>query len=187
MAMGGVSLSACGTGDVGPTEGSDATTAYFYGSLQACRDQREVPDDACDTAARIAVADDRNVATWPDQTSCERVHGQNQCTPPSAVSGHGTFWGPLLMGFVVGRARDGSWGGRALYRDWRAGSYYAAGGGRVWRSYPTGRMHISQRSFDPPDYRRGPERMLCKGAPVSRSGFGSRMARGCTGEGGWGG
>jgi hypothetical protein len=92
-----------------------------------------------------------------------------------------------LMGFVVGRARDGSWGGRALYRDWRAGSYYAAGGGRVWRSYPTGRMHISQRSFDPPDYRRGPERMLCKGAPVSRSGFGSRMARGCAGEGGWGG
>jgi uncharacterized protein YgiB involved in biofilm formation len=191
MTVGGLSLCACDSGDVGSNNPSDvprATNAYVYSSLQACLDKNDAPDSACEASARNAISDDQKAATWPDQASCEVVYGEGQCTPPSSASGHDTSWGPLLMGLVMGRTLEGGWGGRALYRDWRRGSYYTAGGGRIWTDYPTGHLRISQRSFDPPDYRRGPEQTLCRSQALSRGGFGGRMSsHGCDGEGSWGG
>lgn len=179
MAAGGLSLNACADGDAGggaQSDGAAETRAYTYSSLRECLDKDEAPDSACETAAHNALSDDRNAATWPDRASCEAVYGQGQCTPPSTYSGHGAFWGPLLMGFVVGRTSTGAWGGRALYRDWRGGGYYTAGGGRLWTNYPTGRMRISARSFDPPDFRRGPEKMLSAAPTLSQGGFGGGMS-----------
>jgi uncharacterized protein YgiB involved in biofilm formation len=87
----------------------------------------------------------------------------------------GSFWGPLITGFVVGRMLDGGWGGRGLYRDYRDGGYYAYGGGRVTTDYSTGRSRIGRSSFDPPDIS-GPPKVQSRSSVISRGGFGGRMS-----------
>ncbi len=187
MAMSGVSLSACNRPSpeqASQTEAAGATDAYVYQSLEACRDQDNVPDAACDLAVANAIADDAASSRWPDRVSCEAVFGYSQCLP-RAFAGRDAAWGPLLMGFVVGRMQTGGWGGRGIFSDWRSGGYFAAGGGRLWTNYPTGRMRISRASFDPPDYNRGPEQIMT--CAVSRGGFGRRMSHRNDCYGLWGG
>lgn len=190
MAAGGVSLVACGDNpaqNVTIENTGPATDAFAYQSLQECKDKNEVPDEACDAAEKNALADDKKTASFDQQKTCEDVYGAGQCVPRSA-SGGGSFWGPLITGFVVGRMLDGGWGGRGLYRDWRDGGYYTAGGGRVWTDYSTGRTRIGQRSFDAPDVIRPPEKMMSRSSVISRGGFGGRMAsRSYSGGRSWGG
>lgn len=190
MAAGGVTLTACGdnAGDhVRIEHPGKATDAYAYQSLQECKDKNEVPDSACEAAEKNAAADDAKTASWNNQASCEDVYGQGQCVPRAAANGQGSIWGPLLTGFVVGRMLDGGWGGRGLYRDWRDGGYYTAGGGRVWTDYSTGRTRIEQRGFEPPDAYHGPPKMQTRSSVISRGGFGGRMSSRSYGGGGWGG
>jgi uncharacterized protein YgiB involved in biofilm formation len=190
MAAGGVSLVACGDNpadNVRIENAGAATDAYAYQSLQECKDKNEVPDAACDTAEKNALVDDKKTASYDQQKTCEDVYGAGQCVPRSA-SGGGSIWGPLITGFVVGRMLDGGWGGRGLYRDWRDGGYYTAGGGRVWTDYSTGRARIGQRSFDAPDVIRPPEKAMSRSSVISRGGFGGRMAsRSYSGGSRWGG
>jgi uncharacterized protein YgiB involved in biofilm formation len=190
MAVGGLSLAACGDNpaeNVRIEHPGKAVDAYAYQSLQECKDKNEVPDDACDTAEKNAVADEQKTAKWNDQVSCEDVYGQGQCVPRSAVNGGGSFWGPLITGFVVGRMLDGGWGGRGMYRDWRDGGFYTTSGGRVWTDYSTGRTRIGQRGFDPPDVISGPPKAMSRTGAVSRGGFGGRMSSRSFGGGHWGG
>lgn len=190
MAAGGVSLTACGDNGAdnvridhpGPT-----TDAYAYSTVQECKDKNEVPDDACEKAEKNAQDDDKKTAQWNDQASCEDVYGQGQCVPRAAANGNGSFWGPLITGFVVGRMLDGGWGGRGMYRDWRDGGYYTAGGGRVWTDYSTGRTRIGQKSFDAPDVIRPPEKVMTRSSVISRGGFGGRMASRSYSGRSWGG
>lgn len=189
MAAGGVSLTACGDNadNVRIEHPGKATDAYAYQSLQECKDKNEVPDSACEAAEKNAATDDAKSASWNDAKSCEDVYGQGQCVPRQAANGGGSIWGPLLTGFVVGRMLDGGWGGRGLYRDWRDGGYYTAGGGRVWTDYSTGRTRIDQRGFDTPDAIRPPERVQTRSSVISRGGFGGRMSSHSIGGGHWGG
>lgn len=177
MAAGGVSLTACGDS---PAEAvidqGKPTDAYAYQSLQECLDKNEVPDSACETAQKNAKDDENAEARYADSKTCEDVYGPGQCVPRSSVNGQGSFWGPLVAGFVVGRMLDGGWGGRGLYRDWRDGGFYTPNGGRVWTDYSTGRTRIGQRSFDPPDLARGPDKVMTRSSVISRGGFGGRMA-----------
>jgi uncharacterized protein YgiB involved in biofilm formation len=190
MAAGGVSLTACGDNgadNVRIEPPGPSTDAYAYQSLQECKDKNEVPDSACEAAEKKAAADDAKSARWNDQASCEDVYGQGQCVPRQAANGGGSIWGPLIAGFVVGRMLDGGWGGRGLYRDYRDGGYYSAGGGRVWTDYSTGRARVEQRSFDTPDVVRGPAKMQTRSSVISRGGFGGRMSSHSFGGGHWGG
>lgn len=189
MAAGGVSLTACGDNadNVRIKHPGKATDAYAYQSLQECLDKKEVPASACETAEKNAKADDAKSASWNNQASCEDVYGEGQCVPRQAANGGGSIWGPLLTGFVVGRMLDGGWGGRGLYRDWRDGGYYTAGGGRVWTDYSTGRTRIDQRGFDPPDAIHPPAKVQTRSSVISRGGFGGRMSSHSIGGGHWGG
>ena len=190
MAAGGVSLTACGDSPADNVRienpGAKSTEAYAYQTLQECLDRNEVPDDACQTAEKNATEDDKKSANWTDQASCEDVYGQGQCVPRQSAGGGGSFWGPLITGFVVGRMLDGGWGGRGLYRDWRDGGYYTSGGGRVWTDYSTGRSRIDSKSFDAPDVMRPPPKMQTRSSVISRGGFGGRMSSRSYG-GKWGG
>lgn len=190
MAMGGVSLTACGDNadNVRIDHPGKSVDAYAYQSLQECKDKNEVPDDACEKAEQQALKDDDKAAKWDDKASCEDVYGEGQCVPRYAQNGGHSFWGPLVAGFVVGRMLDGGWGGRGMYRDWRDGGYYSYGGGRIWTDYNTGRTRIGSRTFDAPDVVRPPEKVMSRSSVISRGGFGGRMSsRHFGGSKGWGG
>ena len=188
MAMGGVSLTACGDNadNVRIDHPGPSTDAYAYQSLQECKDKNEVPDDACEKAEKNAEADDAKAAKWTDQASCEDVYGPGQCVPRASQGGGQSFWGPLIAGFVVGRMLDGGWGGRGMYHDWRDGGFYSANGGRIWTDYSSGRTRIAQRGFDAPDVVAPPKAMSRAGV-ISRGGFGGRMSSRGFGGGHWGG
>lgn len=190
MAMGGVSLTACGDNvadQVRIENPGPSVDAYAYQSLQECKDKNEVPDEACEKAEQQALADQSKAASWNDRKSCEDVYGEGQCVPRQQASGGGSFWGPLVAGFVVGRMMEGGWGGRGLYRDWRDGGFYSYGGGRVWTDYSTGRTRIGARGFERPDVIRPPEKMMSRSSVISRGGFGGRMSSRSMRGGSWGG
>jgi uncharacterized protein YgiB involved in biofilm formation len=188
MASGGLALSACdGSADnVRIEHPGPSTDAYAYQSLAECKAANEVPDEACEKAEKAALQDDQKSATWDDQKSCEDVYGEGQCVPRQAANGGGSFWGPLIAGFVVGRMMDGGWGGRGYYRDWRNDRYYTAGGAPIWRDYTTGRTRVAARGFDAPD-RIAPPKVQTRTSVLSRGGFGGRMSARSYGGGHWGG
>jgi len=187
MAIGGVSLTACGDQpNVTIADQGQAVDAYTYGSLQACKDKNEVPNEACETGMKKAKEEEASEAKYADSKTCEDVYGAGQCVPRNSA-GNGSFWGPLVTGFVVGQMMNGGWGGGGLYRDWRSGGYYSRGGGPLMTDYSTGRTRIGARSFDAPDAFRPPERMQTRSSVISRGGFGGRMASRGGGGGGWGG
>ena len=187
MAMGGVSLTACGDQpNVTIADQGKPVDAYTYQSLQECKDKNEVPDSACETGDKKAKEDEAAEAKYADNKTCEDVYGPGQCVPRSSAGG-GSFWGPLVTGFVVGQMMNGGWGGGGMYRDWRSGGYYTRGGGPVYTDYSTGRTRIGSRSFDPPDTIRAPERMQTRSSVISRGGFGGRMSSKSYGGGHWGG
>lgn len=179
-----VSLAACGDGHDANWQNANAieqgkpVDAYAYASLKACKDSKEIPDAECDKGFAAAQADaTKSAPRYDQQTTCEDVYGAGNCVPRQAQNGGGgSFWGPLITGFVVGRMLDGGWGGRGMYRDWRDGGYYTAGGGRIWTDYSTGRSRISQRGFDAPDVMQGPPKQMSRASVISRGGFGGRMS-----------
>ncbi len=185
MALSGVSLTACGDDPNVAAGGQEPQVdAFAYQSLQECKDKNEVPDDACATAEKTAGEEGAAESRYSDAKTCEDVYGAGQCVPRSQAGG-GSFWGPLVAGFVVGRMMDGAWGGRGLYND-RYGGYYTRNGGRLSTDYATGRTRIGARSFDAPDLARPPERVQTRSSVISRGGFGGRMAS-RSGGSGWGG
>lgn len=190
MAIGGVSLTACGDNtpdNVRIENAGPAVDAYTYASLQECKDKNEIPDAACETAEKTAKADETKAAKYNEQKTCEDVYGPGQCVPRGYNSGgNGSFWGPLITGFVVGRMLDGGFQGRGMYRDWRDGGYYTSSGGRVFTDYSTGRTRLGSRGFDAPDVA-GPTKTMSRGSVISRGGFGGRSsARSSFGGGGHG-
>lgn len=190
MAAGGVSLTACGDSPADTVRIENpgrSVDAWTYQSLQECLDKNEVPDDACQTAEKAALDDQAKAPRYDNQTTCEDVYGPGQCVPRSQANG-GSFWGPLITGFIVGRMLDGGgWGGRGLYRDWRDGGFYTSSGGRVWTDYSTGRTRIGSRGFDPPDLYTPPAKMQTRSSVISRGGFGGRMSERSFGGSRWGG
>jgi uncharacterized protein YgiB involved in biofilm formation len=154
---------------------SEQVEAFQYATLQACKDANEIPDAACETGYAAAQKDDAaNSPRYNQQATCEEVYGQGNCVPRSAQGG-GSFWGPLLAGFVVGRMLDGGgyYRGTGLYRqDERYGGGYTTGwGGSMGRDYVTGRTTLSRSSFDPPDAY-APPKAQTRTSVVSRGGFG---------------
>lgn len=184
MALSGVSLTACGDDPNVTIAPEKQVDAFAYQSLQECKDKNEVPDDACDTAQKTAGDEAAADARYSDSKTCEDVYGPGQCVPRSQAGG-GSFWGPLVTGFVVGQMMNGGWGGGGLYNG-RDGGYYTRNGGRLSTDYATGRTQIGQRGFDPPDLARPPEKMQTRSSVISRGGFGGRMASRSGGRS-WGG
>ncbi|ODT89332.1 DUF1190 domain-containing protein [Phenylobacterium sp. SCN 70-31] len=190
MAAGGVSLTACGdnaTPTVRIENPGASVDAYAYRTLQECKDRDEVPDAACEAAETAALEDQDKAPRYAAQGACEEVYGAGQCVPRSEANGGGSFWGPLVAGFVVGRMLDGGWGGRGLYRDWRDGGFYTGSGGRVWTDYTTGRTRIGTRGFDPPDAYQPPAKVQSRAGVISRGGFGGNMSSRSYSGSRWGG
>lgn len=174
----GLTVAACDSSN--PAQWNEAQAgrapveAFQYATLDACKNANEIPDGACETAYAAAQKDDaENSPRYNQQATCEEVYGQGNCVPRSAQGG-GSFWGPLLTGFIVGQMLDGGgYRGTGLYRrDDRYGGGYSTGwGGSVGRDYVTGRTTLSRDSFRPPDAY-APPKAQTRTSVVSRGGFG---------------
>lgn len=182
MAGGGLSLNACDVSSPAtqwadpPAASSPAggqVEADAFNSVEECRASGRVPAAQCDTAYASAQADhDANAPRFGDQQSCEERYGVDQCVPRNSGGGGGSFFTPLLTGFIIGQALNGGgFGGRAFYRD-RYGADSLAGGGRLSRDYVTGRTRVGSDAFGPPATRQAPARVQSRSGVVSRGGFG---------------
>lgn len=197
MLAGATALTLAGCDDPGaqaswdPNRG-EQVEAFSYKTLQECKDANEVSDQQCDTTYAAAQKDDqKNAPRYEARASCEDVYGAGNCVPRTEQGG-GSFFTPLLAGFVIGRMLDGGGGyyrGTGLYRRGDDG-YYSTWGGRLGRDYGTGRTVITRESIDPPDAIRGaPPKIQTRTSVVSRGGFGGGRSYAHSGgfRGGFGG
>ncbi|TVV75738.1 DUF1190 domain-containing protein [Sphingomonas solaris] len=163
MAGTGVSLTAC-DGD-----GGKPVDAVSYTSVAECRAAGTIPAAECETAyAQAQKANEANAPKFEDRQTCEEQYGVSQCVPRN----NGSFFTPLLTGFIVGQALSnfgGGYRGAPMYRD-RFGDYYGGAGGRINRDYLTGRTRIGSDAFNPAA--RAPTRVQSRSAVISRGGFG---------------
>lgn len=173
-----LSIGACdGTPQLPTAESAvnkDPVEAFAYASLDQCKAADKVSDAECDTAYQAALKDDAtNAPRYDKQATCEEVYGAGQCVPKQQAGG-GSFFTPLLAGFVIGQMLDGNRGyyrGTSLYR--RDGGYYTGWGGAVNHNYATGRTSVGRQGIDPPAaVRQTPARVQTRSTVVSRGGFG---------------
>lgn len=183
MATAGLSLSACDqpwdSGSHKPVE------AAVYASLDQCKASGETPAAECDKAFAAAQADDaKHSPRYDARDTCEDVYGAGNCVPRGYNNGGGSWFGPLLTGFVVGRMLDGGgrqyYRGSALYRQddrYGNGGYVTPWGGHVGRDYSTGRTVVERSGIDPsPAVRQAPAHIQSRTSAISRGGFGGRMS-----------
>jgi uncharacterized protein YgiB involved in biofilm formation len=196
IAGAGISLAACDQPGASADWNSPPTVqieqgapvnAYTYASLAGCKAAKEVPDEACEQAAKTAIADqDKSAPRYAERSTCEGVYGAGQCVPNSQ-SGQGSFFTPLLTGFVIGQLMNGGYRGAALFRDQRDGGLYTGYGGRVYSDFATGRARIGANGLDPPDaIRQAPPKIQTRTSVLSRGGFGGRMSAQSYGGDGFG-
>ncbi|MDB5452617.1 MAG: surface protein, partial [Caulobacteraceae bacterium] len=133
MAATGLALTACD-----PAQDQAArqpVEAVAYADLNQCKIANEVPDAECDRAfAAAKVDDEKSAPRYEERASCEEAYGPGNCVPRGYNNGGGSFFTPLLTGFVIGRMLDGGgrpyYTGTGLYRD-RGGGYLTGYGGRL--------------------------------------------------------
>ena len=194
MLAGAASLTLAGCDDPGsqaswdPNRG-EQVEAFSYKTLEECKAANEVSDQQCETFYAAAQKDDKNAPRYEARASCEDVYGAGNCVPRSQAGG-GSFFTPLLTGFVIGRMLDGGgyYRGTGLYRG--NDGYYSTWGGRLGRDYGSGRTVITRESIDPPDaIRNAPPKMQTRTSVVSRGGFGGGRSYAHSGSyrGGFGG
>lgn len=170
MATAGFTLAACGSPQrVAPPE---PEPAQVYTSLEECRAANDISDVECDaalTAAQKAAAE--TGPRYATQSECEGQWGPSQCQPNH--SGGGSFFTPLLAGFVVGQMLNGGGyrGGGALYRDREDRYSNGYGGGYVYRDYRSGKTLTNGREYGDVA-RQAPSRVQSRTTVVSRGGFG---------------
>lgn len=179
MAGTAMSISACDDpgssaqwGD--PPSASREVDAKTYASLADCKADSDMTAQQCETAYAQAQKDnDANAPKFSDQQSCEERYGVDQCVPRNSNNGGGSFFTPLLTGFIVGQALSnmgGGYYGAPMYRD-RYGTYYGGGGYPLSRDYVTGRTRVRTDSFNAPEMR-APTRVQTRSSVISRGGFG---------------
>jgi len=180
MAGTALSVSACDNtpaatqwGD--PPAASREVDAKTFASLDECKSSGDMTAAQCDTAYAEAQKDAAtNAPKFSDQQSCEERYGVDQCVPRSSNNGGGSFFTPLLTGFIVGQALSnmggGGYRGAPMYRD-RDGTFYGGSGQPLSRDYVTGRTRVRADSFDAPEAR-APARVQSRSSVISRGGFG---------------
>jgi uncharacterized protein YgiB involved in biofilm formation len=180
MAGTAMSISACDGSPAASTQWGDPPAASrevdakTFASLDECKRSGDMTAEQCDTAYAQAQKDSaQNAPKFGDQQSCEERYGVDQCVPRGSQNGGGSFFTPLLTGFIVGQALSnmgGGYRGAPMYRD-RDGTYYGGSGQPLSRDYVTGRTRVRSDSFDAPSAR-APSRVQSRSSVISRGGFG---------------
>lgn len=169
MATASFSLAACGSPQRVPPPEPEPTLAYQ--SLDECKTANDIPDNECDAA--LAKAQQEAAKTAPryaTREECEGQWGPSQCQPNN---NGGSFFTPLLTGFIVGQMLNGGGyrGGGPLYRDRDGQLSNGYGGGYAYRDYRTGKTLTNAREHGDVA-RQAPTRVQSRTTVVSRGGFG---------------
>lgn len=171
MAGAGLSLTACDGAD----SGGPQVDALSYSTVAECKAAGAVPAAQCETAyAQAKTANAENAPRFGDRKTCEEQYGVEQCVPRN----NGSFFTPLLTGFIIGQALNnfgGGYRGAPMYRD-REGNYYGGAGRPIARDYVSGRTRVGSDAFNPAA--RAPTRVQSRSAVISRGGFGGFGGRG---------
>lgn len=175
----GVSLTACDNhapqspqwGD-GSNSGK-SVAAVSYASVAECKAKGTIPAEQCQAAYDQAQkANETNAPRFNDSGSCEARFGVGQCVPRHGEGG--SFFTPLLTGFLVGRALNnfgvggGYYRGAPMYRD-RDGGYFGGAGTPVFRD-SSGRTSLGSEAFN--GAASAPARVQSRSTVISRGGFG---------------
>ena len=170
MATASFSLAACGAPQVAVPE---PEPALAYTSLDECKAANDVSAAECEAAdANARTQAEQTAPRYATQSECEGQWGPDQCRPNQ--QGGGSFFTPLLTGFVIGQMLNGGGyrGGGALYRDRNGQFQNGYGGGYVSRDYRTGRQIANGRDYGTDVARQAPNRVQSRTTVVSRGGFG---------------
>ena len=170
MATASFTLSACRSSQRAPAPEPEPALAYT--SLDECRAADAIPDAECDAAlSRAQQEAARTAPRYATREECDGPWGPSQCQPNN--SGGGSFFTPLLAGFVVGQLLNGGGyrGGGPLYRDRQDRYSNGYGGGYAYRDYRTGRTLTNGREHTDVA-RQAPSRVQSRTTVVSRGGFG---------------
>jgi uncharacterized protein YgiB involved in biofilm formation len=178
----GVSLTACDNSTPQPPKWGDGSngkqiSAVSYASVADCKAKGVIPFDQCQSAYEQAQkANEANAPRFDDRGSCEQRFGVDQCVPRNGTQG--SFFTPLLTGFLVGRALNnfggggGYYQGAPMYRD-RSGGYFGGAGTPVFRD-SSGRTSLGSEAFN--STASAPARVQSRSAIISRGGFGGGFA-----------
>lgn len=188
------SLTAC-EGDIDESRLSEqqygkAVTAFPYQSLAECKIDDKVPDAECEAAERTAREQNAlGAPRFESRALCEEEFGVGNCNG-GTNSGGGSFFTPLLTGFVIGQMLDGGSRYRysPMYRSRRQDVYYTGGGaGGGWLYRSGGGYRVGNQALAPPV---ATPRVQTRSSVVSRGGFGGRAAMTSASSssrgGGWG-
>ncbi|KSB90711.1 hypothetical protein AS593_10180 [Caulobacter vibrioides] len=162
-------------GDPPAAVSGKSVDASSFASLDECKASGDFTAAQCQTAYDEAQkASAENAPKYSDRQSCEERYGVDQCVPRSQANGGGSFFTPLLTGFIIGQALNnmgGGYRGAPMYRD-REGNYYSGSGYPVSRDYLSGRSRVRRDSFDAPSRYETPARVQSRSSVISRGGFG---------------
>lgn len=168
----------------------DGVDALAYDSVGECIAAGAIPASTCEEASAASVKQNAAGAPRFDALDvCEDQHGEGACTQRVANSGGGSYFSPLLTGFVVGQLLNGGNRGyqySGLYRG-RDGRQYTGGGtggGYLYRNPGTGGMQVGRKAIAPPV---ATPRIQTRSSVVSRGGFGGRASTSASSRGGWSG
>lgn len=169
MATASFSLAACGSPQRVQAPEPEPTLAYQ--SLDECKAANDIPDNECDAALTKAQQEAAKTAPrYATREECEGQWGPSQCQPNN---NGGSFFTPLLTGFIVGQMLNGGGyrGGGPLYRDREGRLSNGYGGGYAYRDYRTGKTLTNAREHGDVA-RQAPTRVQSRTTVVSRGGFG---------------
>ena len=164
----------------------EPTQVAAFQSIAECVATGDFTQQQCTDAQKTAQTDDQKAAPrFADQQTCEEQFGAASCQQRFANDGSGSFFTPLLTGFLIGQALNGGgYNYRGLYRDRRDNRYYTGGGAWLYNGGYGGRGYryqVGSRAITAPVTT---QRIQTRSSVVSRGGFGGRASsRG----GGWGG
>jgi uncharacterized protein YgiB involved in biofilm formation len=160
--LGGASMALVACGD---DDGSPPKDARFFSDATEC--SQVYGDAPCKDAA--ADAEQANVADAPKftrQEQCEAEFGAGNCESRQSASGGGSFFMPMLMGYMMGNMMGGNRFSQPVYRG-RDGSAVMNNGGRLFNVGAFGGSGVGRAaSFRP----------ATQIAQVSRGGFGGSSA-----------
>lgn len=162
--------------------------ALSYNSVGECIAAGRISADACAEAQKTAIAqNERGAPRFDSQEVCEEQHGAGACMQQSSGNGPGgSFFTPLLTGFVIGQLLNGNRAYSGLYRG-RDGTNYTGGGtggGFLYRDPRTGGSMVGRDAVTTPV---STPRVQTRSSVVSRGGFGGRATQTASSGGGWGG